>query len=202
MMEQLMSSGLVQAADLVAFGFTEAEITAAGFHLPQAHHTNEEEGGAVMTAARRTPQRGAARKRSGRPDEDGDGSSVRPAGTPPAPSPATATRSFAGAAPRTAAKAVEGRHDGRKRPESGVVATSADVCARVLRYDDAESGCAQAPRAVRTTNTALGFSGLDVAVAKEIALLLQTPADEDAKAEQARMREYLESREEGNTPYM
>ncbi|KPI87922.1 hypothetical protein ABL78_3000 [Leptomonas seymouri] len=90
----------------------------------------------------------------------------------------------------------------------------ADNCARVLHYetegDDEGGACTTTvtPAVVaeaqptRAANTALKFSGLDVAVAKEIAQMLQVPAHDAAREEHRRMQEYLESREDGNMPYM
>jgi hypothetical protein len=246
MVEQLMSSGLVQAADLAALGFTEAEISATGYHLPAQHHRDEErEGEGEEKLAATAVRQGKARKRSWRDSQE------TPASTP---GPSTAPTKNHTAAPKTTAKVVagdtpalthrassalfacslpatEGRraaalHDARfveqrrTQRQTGVRGScrarsaAAEKCARMLSYEAEEdhedtahtsasaSTTMAAVHHARAVNTALSFSGLDVAVAKEIAQLLQTTTDEEAIVEQRRMREYLESREDGNTPYM
>nr|CAJ2467551.1 unnamed protein product [Leishmania braziliensis] len=251
MIEQLTSTGLVQVADLLEFGFSPAELCAAGLHLPSPHHRAGEQtkgGGGAAQAEEivndshedcRRPRR-APRKRAW-PD---CAAQMRPQ-TNDRATPSPAAREVSTAAlltvakpgePKTAAKGVmtptllsENTRAQSLRTAKLVEQTQhlrqrrgAQDCARWLCYDDADdeeassttptgASSGEATAAVTSTahkpaktccNTALDFSGLDVAVVKEIAQRLQEESSHDAYVESCRMRDYFESREDGNTPYM
>ncbi|KPA74285.1 hypothetical protein ABB37_09282 [Leptomonas pyrrhocoris] len=262
MIEQLISAGLAQVADLVQFGFTEAEINAAGLSFPSPHlraeaeeqeQEQEERARAeqAATAALHTDDRRAKARKRGWHDEPntptstpataraaalshGDLTDVRTTAKavdgalPPSTvchSPATAPSSFSSppkavalseqlrASAVRSAGVVDQHRQQRQATGHDTRGCLAEECARTLRYEaedeDGESACATAPVVVAAAqptrvagNTALAFSGLDVAVAKEIAQMLQAPVDDAAQAEQHRMQAYLESREDGGTPYM
>lgn len=235
MIEELMSTGLVQAADLMALGFTEAEIAAAGFHVPLPPHKLEEEQKVTRAAAAVTgavsnnlcveddsseARRGKARKRGWHEEQD-DGLSPTTRDTQ---EPKTAVKMVSGAATTTAvlseqrrstalqsAHTVDQQRD-QRRAAAGATAER-DDCARALDYDEEDESALEShggltavtafkPHSKRCVNTALNFSGADVAVVKEMASLLRAPVDEEARLERLRAQEYLDSREEGNTPYM
>ncbi|CBZ23697.1 conserved hypothetical protein [Leishmania mexicana MHOM/GT/2001/U1103] len=253
MIEQLMSTGLVQAADLLEFGFSAAELRAAGLHLPSPHHRAGEQtkgGGEAAQAEWMTDAHSEDRRRCGVPRKRAwrdDAAQARlqkneRAAQSPAVSSAAATALLAAATtrePQTVAKSVvtpallSEETRARSLQAARLVEQTqslrrhrgAQDCARWLCYDDTEdeevsstastgtsageatSALASMARAAETMpkarcNTALAFSGLDVAVVKEIAQLLQEESDHDASVESRRTREYLESRENGHTPYM
>lgn len=269
MIEQLMSSSLVQVTDLIAFGFTEAEITAAGYHLPchgDDHEEEEEEERDASAAAAAATVLKAAQAEEGSTDAHRERSRKRgwrdepnTRATPPTPArvqastassamsarsprtqePTTAAKTLDGAVPLSEQNRVEalrsarvveehlGRRHATAAPLNESCVANPDDCVRALHFDAEEEGeggdRATAAKQTTTTtrlvsspftqaaapvqhksniNTALTFSGVDVAVAKEIALLLRAPADEDANAKQLSMQEYIESRVDGNTPYM
>ncbi|CAC9449170.1 hypothetical_protein_-_conserved [Leishmania infantum] len=253
MIEQLMSTGLVQAADLLDFGFSTAELRAAGLHLPPLHHRAGEQTKGVLEAAQAewmADDHGEACRRRGVPRKRAwcdDAAQARPQKNERAtPSPAIsgAAETALSAAettrePQTLAKSVatpallseetraRSLHAAKlvEQTQSLRRHRGAQECARWLCYDDtddeevsstastgtssgeATSALASMARAAETLpkarcNTALAFSGLDVAVVKEIAQRLQEESGRDASVESRRTREYLESRENGNTPYM
>ncbi|GET86088.1 hypothetical protein, conserved [Leishmania tarentolae] len=253
MIEQLMSTGLVQAADLLGFGFSAAELCAAGVHLPSPHHRSGEQtrdcreteqpkwAGDAYSEDRR--HRGVPRKRAWcndaaqtRPQKSeraAQSSAVRGDATTAVPTPEmtrepqTVVKSVTAPAllseemrTRSLRAATLVEQTQRLRQQQG-----SQDCARLLCYDDTgdeevsnttskgrfpgEATEALAPMAQATEtyhrtrcNTALAFSGLDVAVVKEIAQRLQDESVHDTDTKSSRTREYLESRELGNTPYM
>lgn len=253
MMEQLMSTGLVQAADLLEFGFSAAELRAAGLHLPPPHHRAGEQtkGGLEAAQAERmadahgedSRRRGVPRKRAwcddaaqARPQKN-----ERVAPSPVVSGAAATTLSAAETTrePQTVAKSVatpallSEETRARSLHAAKLVEQTQSLrrhrgdqdCARWLCYDDtddeevsstastgtssgeATAALASMARAAETLpkarcNTALAFSGLDVAVVREIAQRLQDESGHDASVESRRTREYVESRENGNTPYM
>lgn len=236
MIEQLMSSGLVQPADLLEFGFSAEELRAVGLQLSAPPPA------APSPRAVATPVEDEARPyRRGRPqkrawgDEEIDTDAV-PAQAHVTPPPASAT---ATGEPATVAKALHvtsatSSGPAPQQPWRSEQSRAADLhaaqlvgsmrhrvaggvthpCARHLCYGDAQdeeeppktTATAMSAMAghgpARSGNTALAFSGLDVAVVKEIAQRLQAECGRDADVESQRMREYYESREDGNTPYM
>ncbi|KAG5486222.1 hypothetical protein LSCM1_07342 [Leishmania martiniquensis] len=252
MMEQLMSTGLVQATDLLAFGFSVAELQAAGLRPASPHHGANEQaesggeaakGGCAADDGNEDRRcRGAPRKRAWGCDAAQAPPLQDERATPSSAVSGTATTVLLtlekACEPPTVAKAVavpallseKAREQSLyaaklmedtqlMRPRKG-----SQDCARWLCYDDADeeeassasptgssSGDATAAVTLKvcTTrdppktrcNTALAFSGLDVAVVREIAQRLQESSD-DAYVECRRTREYFESREDGNTPYM
>lgn len=236
MIMQLLSSGLVQAEDLTALGFTAAEVHTSGFPVTcarsgrcgeseseQAHDTTTT-AGSRDTSSPGTRQE-KARKR-GWQDESAEANAVRtPVAatsrvTPPTAAAAKVTAPLSEQLRAKALRSASAAERARRRRWALAGHSCGDDCARGLRCGTAEengdedeeaSACASAvagagataaAQPTRPVNTALAFSGLDVAVVKEIAQLLQTPADDEAAVEQLRVQAYLDSREDGNTPYM
>ncbi|KAG5511568.1 hypothetical protein GH5_06519 [Leishmania sp. Ghana 2012 LV757] len=253
MIEQLTSTGLVQAADLLEFGFSAAELRAAGLHLSSPHHrANEqtESRGEATKAERLADGSNDDRRRRGVPRKRAWG--CDPAQAPlPQDERATSSPAVSGTAttalstvekarePQTIAKAVvtplllsektrkQCLHAAKLVEDTQIMRPFKDSqdCARWLCYDDADeeeasstsaTGSSSGDATVAVTskvhsmrdppkarcNTALAFSGLDVAVVREIAQRLQEESSHDAYVESRRTREYFLLREDGNTPYM
>ncbi|KAK7201751.1 hypothetical protein NESM_000241000 [Novymonas esmeraldas] len=243
MIGQLMGAGLVQPADLLEFGFSAAELDAAGVHLPQHIEAGAAEekvestsASSATVAVARVPRGGgvAPRKRVWGDNDDSaahattlslpdvrgrsSSSSSSTAVTTPALTPVGMERA---GEPQTQAKAITAppsssglseRSRGRMLYTAALVGqtqrlcTGPPDCARSLCYGDGDAedeGTPSAmPRLSAHRNTALGFSGLDVAVAKEIAQRLREECEHELDIECRRVQEYIESRKDGGTPYM
>lgn len=236
MIMQLLSSGLVQAEDLTALGFTAAEVHTSGFPVTCARSGRCEESESkqahdtTTTAGRRDTSRPGTRQEKARKrgwqDESAEANAVRTPvaatsrATPPTAVAAKVTAPLSEQLRAEALRSASAAERARRRRWASAGHSCGDDCARGLRCGTAEengnedeeaSACASAvagagataaAQPTRPVNTALAFSGLDVAVVKEIAQLLQTPADDEAAVEQLRVQAYLDSREDGNTPYM